>query len=102
MWVQRDAATAFAHRGCIRISTHRSLLVHLCERRTAAVRVPGSAQLLLSERPMPFFDLRIRRAESSDFGPKSDLGPSDSQSDVIMSDFAIISDCIRRPIYFSD
>ena len=72
LWLRRDAATAFAHRGCIRISTHRSLLVHLGEPRTATVRVPGSAQLLLGERPMPFFDLRIRRAESSDFDPKSD------------------------------
>ena len=50
---------------------------------------------------MPFFDLRIRWAESSDFGPKSDdLGHRILESDFIPSDFAK-SDCISRPILFS-
>ena len=69
VWLWRGAATAFAHRGCIRSTaqnqrghwvcwistsrqnglmwrtyTHRSLLVHLCVPRTAAV--PGSPQYL--------------------------------------------------------
>ena len=49
---------------------------------------------------MLFFDSRIRWAESSDFGPKSDdLGHRILKSDFIPSDFAI-SDCIRRPILF--
>ena len=48
---------------------------------------------------MPFFDLRIRWAESSEFGPKpDDLGHRILKSDVIPSDFAI-TDCIRRPIF---
>ena len=42
VWLWRGAATAFARRGCIRSPTHRSLLVHLCVPRTAAV--PGSPQ----------------------------------------------------------
>ena len=42
-WLRRGTATAFAHRGCIRSPTHRSLLVLLRVPRIAAV--PGSAQL---------------------------------------------------------
>ena len=104
VWVRRDAATAFAHRGCNRISTHRSLLVHLCEPRTAAVRVPGSAQ-------SPYYlmqDLCHFRFENPTsrivrFLPKIwRLGPSDFQSDFIPFEFPIMSDCIRGPIYFSD
>ena len=51
---------------------------------------------------MPFCDLRIRWAESSDFWPKSDdLGHGTIKLDFVPSDFAV-SDCIRRPIIFSD
>ena len=42
VWLWTGAATAFAHGGCIRSPTHRSLLVHLCLPRAAAV--PGSPQ----------------------------------------------------------
>ena len=49
---------------------------------------------------MPFFYLRIRWAESP--GPKSDeLGHRILKSDFVPSDLAT-SDCIRRPILFSD
>ena len=99
VWLRRGTATAFAHRGCIHSPTHRSLLMLLCVPRTAAV--PRSAQLgfLL---PMPFFDSRIRWAESSGFGPKSDdLGYRILKSDFVPSAFAI-SGCIRRPIISSD
>ena len=51
---------------------------------------------------MPFFDLRVRWVESSDFGTKSDdLGHRILKSYFIPSDFAK-SDCISRPILFSD
>ena len=51
---------------------------------------------------MPFFDLRIRWVESSDFGPKSDdLGHRILKADFIPSDFAK-ADCISRSILFSD
>ena len=42
--LRRGAATAFAHRGCVRSQTHRSLLLLLCVPRTAPA-VPGSSQL---------------------------------------------------------
>ena len=48
---------------------------------------------------MLFFDMRIRWAESSDFGPNSDdLGHRILVSDIIPSDFEFI----RKPIQFSD
>ena len=51
---------------------------------------------------MPFFVLIIRWVESSDFGLKSDdLGHRILKSDLIPSDLAK-SDCISRPILFSD
>ena len=51
---------------------------------------------------MPAFDLRIRWAESSDFGPKSDdFGHRIIKSDFIRSDFAK-SDCIRPILMQSD
>ena len=51
---------------------------------------------------MPAFDLRIRWAESSEFGPKSDdIGHRIIKSDFIRSDFAK-SDCIRPILMQSD
>ena len=53
-----------------RIDRYSYILRSMCVPRTAAV--PGSAQLhfyfeVHDSKPMPFFDLRIRWAESSDF-----------------------------------
>ena len=76
MWLRRDASTAFAHRGCILSPTHRDRYSYICVTRTAAARL-YSLSSLLDERLMPFFDLRIRQAESSDKIRR--LGPSDSQ-----------------------
>ena len=52
---------------------------------------------------MPFFDLRIRWAESSDFGPKSDnLGHRILKSDFLHRILQNRTDCVSRPIFFSD
>ena len=57
VWLRKGAATAFAHCGCIRSPTHRSLLVLSCVPRTAAVSGRlCSVRFLLDQRPTPFFD----------------------------------------------
>ena len=72
--------------------------------------LPGSAPILFylpsNERPIPFFDLnptgRVFRCCFQNLVFKIWHGPLDSQSHFIPSNDGIISDWIRRAIYFSD
>ena len=102
VWLRWGAATAFAHHGCNRSPTHRSLLVLLCALRPAAVSGRLCSVRFYLLKTDTILDLIIKRVESSNFGPKSDdLGHGILKSDSIPSDFAK-SDCISRSILFAD
>ena len=58
-WVSSQSNASFATRTSV------------CTYLVPLLLYQGLLRFLLDERPMPFFDLRIRWAESSDFGPKS-------------------------------
>ena len=105
VWLRRGAATGFPHRSCIRTVVQRldrcsyfcvyvALVLYLA-------LLSNVVTFIVDKKDRCHFGLRIRWIESSNSGPKSDLGHRILKSDFIPSDFAI-SDCIRRRIHSSD